>query len=95
MSASALTERPPRLFGDPPEKLGHPGARRPTGRPAGARRPVESSDGGRLTLGRRLDGVWEGLLAGGAVECPLCLGRMALPARGLSARCADCGSSLH
>ncbi len=84
MSASALAERPPRLFGDPPEKLG----------PPGARRPVESSGGGRLTLGRKLDGVWEGLRAGGAVECPLCLGRMA-PATGASARCADCGSSLH
>ena len=85
MSASALAERPPRLFDDPPEKLG----------PPGARHPDESSGGGRLTLGRKLDGVWEGLRADGAVECPLCRGRMALPAGGDRARCAECGSSLQ
>ena len=85
MSAAALADRPQRLFGDPPEKLG----------PPGAPHPVESSGGGRLTLGRKLDGVWEGLRAGGAVECPVCLGRMALSAAGANARCADCGSSLH
>ena len=85
MTAAALAERPPRLFDDPPEKLG----------PPGAARPVDSSGGGRLTLGRKLDRVWEGLHADGAVECPLCLGRMVLPAAGASARCADCGSSLH
>ncbi len=84
MSAT-VAERPPRLFDDPPEKLG----------PPGAPRPVETSGGGRLTLGRKLDRVWEGLRAGGVVECPLCLGHMVLPAAGGNAQCADCGSSLH
>ena len=58
-------------------------------------RPAEcpaSLDGGRLTLERQLDSVWEGLRAAGAAECPVCRGRMegAGPAR-----CGDCGSELH
>ena len=84
MSATALIERPPRLFVDPPRKLGS----------AGVRRPSDSSDGGRLTLEQRLDGVWEGLRAGGAAECPLCRGPMTQAAREVAATCADCGSSL-
>ena len=36
----------------------------------------ECSDGGRLTLEQRLDGVWEGLHAAGAADCPVCGSRM-------------------
>ncbi|MEA2422156.1 MAG: hypothetical protein QOF55_1255 [Thermoleophilaceae bacterium] len=51
------------------------------------------SDGGRLTLEQRLDGVWEGLHAAGVAQCPLCEGRMESDGDGL-ARCGGCGSSL-
>jgi len=85
VSPATLTERPARLFGDPPRKLGS----------AGVRRPTESSGGGRLTLEQRLDSVWEGLHAGGAAECPVCRGRMERSAAGGgAAACGDCGSSL-
>jgi hypothetical protein len=51
------------------------------------------SDGGRLTLEQRLDGVWEGLHAAGVADCPVCGGRM--EATGDAAgRCGGCGSSL-
>jgi len=85
VSGAALAERPPRLFVDPPRKLGS----------AGVRRPSESSGGGRLTLEQKLDGVWEGLRAGGAAECPLCRGPMAGVTAEAGARCGDCGTSLH
>ncbi|MEJ7751030.1 MAG: hypothetical protein WKF32_06240 [Thermoleophilaceae bacterium] len=84
MSGATMAERPPRLFVDPPRKLGS----------AGVRRPSDSSGGGGLTLEQRLDGVWEGLCADGAAECPLCRGRMARAAGEGCATCADCGSSL-
>ena len=51
-----------------------------------------SSDGGRLTLGQKLDSVWEGLLAAGAAGCLVCGGRMERGAT--SARCDGCGSTL-
>jgi hypothetical protein len=51
------------------------------------------SDGGRLTLEQRLDGVWEGLHAAGVAECPVCGGRMEDDG-GDSGRCGGCGSSL-
>jgi ribosomal protein L37AE/L43A len=51
------------------------------------------SDGGRLTLEQRLDGVWEGLHAAGAAECPLCGGRMEETDEG-AGRCGGCGTSL-
>jgi hypothetical protein len=47
------------------------------------------SDGGRLTLEQRLDGVWEGLRAAGVAECPICAGRM-----DAAGRCGGCGSTL-
>ncbi len=50
------------------------------------------SDGGRLTLGQMLDGVWEGLRAAGAAICPLCGGRMRR--HGAGGTCTGCGSSL-
>ncbi len=53
-----------------------------------------ASAGGRLTLGQLLDGVWEGLHAGGAAECPVCRGQMTAAAGTGAARCADCGTTL-
>lgn len=50
------------------------------------------SDGGRLTLGKHLHSVWEGLHAAGAAGCPVCGGRM--ERHGASASCAGCGSVL-
>ena len=51
-----------------------------------------SSDGGRLTLGQKLDSVWEGLLAAGAAGCLVCGGRM--ERSGGAAHCGGCGSTL-
>jgi hypothetical protein len=85
MSGAALAERPQRLFVDPPPRVGSTGVGRPHG----------SSNGGRLTLEQRLDGVWEGLHAEGVAECPLCRGRMARGAGAGAATCADCGASMN
>jgi hypothetical protein len=54
------------------------------------------SDGGRLTLEQRLDGVWEGLHAAGVADCPLCAGPMEAAGEGAArcGRCGRCGSSL-
>jgi hypothetical protein len=49
------------------------------------------SGGGRLTLEQLLDGVWEGLQADGAAECPLCSHRVTR--KGAVARCGSCGST--
>ncbi len=49
------------------------------------------SGGGRLTLEQKLDGVWVGLRADGAAECPVCRGHMVAGASGC---CCDCGSRL-
>jgi hypothetical protein len=51
------------------------------------------SDGGRLTLGDRVDSVWEGLRAVGAATCPLCGGRMERQATG-KGHCRGCGSTM-
>ena len=50
------------------------------------------SDGGGLTLARKLDSVWEGLLAAGAAGCPVCGARMVRAAG--AGRCVSCGSGL-
>lgn len=50
------------------------------------------SEGGRLTLGHRVQSVWEGLLATGAAGCPLCGGRMEIA--GSTGRCGGCGTEL-
>ena len=57
------------------------------------RERANCSDGGRLTLEQRLDGVWEGLHVAGAADCPLCGARMEGMGDG-SARCGGCGSTL-
>lgn len=67
-------------------------------RPAARRRPGEaghqerSPSGGRLTLERKLESVWEGLSVTGAAACPLCEGEMGLEAG--AGTCARCGTRL-
>jgi hypothetical protein len=51
------------------------------------------SDGGRLTLEQRLDGVWEGLHAAGVADCPVCSSKMEGTGDG-AAKCGGCGSVL-
>ena len=51
------------------------------------------SDGGRLTLEQRLEGVWEGLHAAGVADCPICDARME-GTGDAAARCGGCGSVL-
>jgi ribosomal protein S27AE len=53
---------------------------------------LRRSDGGRLTLEQRLDRVWEGLLAAGAADCPLCGSEM--ERHGDAGRCGSCGTTL-
>ena len=53
----------------------------------------QCSDGGRLTLEQRLDGVWEGLHAAGVAQCPVCHGRMESAGAG-AGRCGGCGTTL-
>ena len=50
------------------------------------------SDGGRLTLERRLDCVWEGLHAVGVADCPMCGSHMQHGHGG--GRCGGCGTSI-
>ena len=56
-------------------------------------RSLNCSDGGRLTLEQRLDGVWEGLRAAGVAECPVCGSRMDGAGDGVG-RCGGCGATL-
>jgi len=58
---------------------------------ADSERGESVSDGERLTLGRKLDSVWEGLLAAGAAACPVCSGRM--ECAGDEGHCEGCGST--
>jgi hypothetical protein len=48
--------------------------------------------GGRLTLEQKLGRVWEGLLAAGAADCPLCGAEM--ERAGAGGRCGGCGTTL-
>ena len=56
-----------------------------------ARRRSGERPGGGLTLGQKLDRVWEGLHAAGAAECPVCQARMTAEAVPV---CFGCGSRL-
>jgi hypothetical protein len=90
--SDALAER--RALGTDPLRL-FDDARRRT--PAGVPWRQDDFGGGRLTLERRLESVWEGLTAAGEAECPLCRGRMTRPAGAAAtepAHCGDCGSTL-
>ena len=78
--------------------LGSSTVERPRGEPLDLlertrRERANCSDGGRLTLEQRLDGVWEGLHAAGVADCPVCGARMEGAADG-RANCGGCGSSL-
>jgi hypothetical protein len=59
---------------------------------AGRRQHRARPGGDGLTLERKLAGVWEGLLAAGAAECPVCAGTMTRS--GAAGDCSSCGSSL-
>jgi hypothetical protein len=59
--------------------------------PAGLEK-TRTSDGGRPTLGRKLELTWEGLRAAGVAVCPLCGGRM--ERRAGAGRCGCCGTKL-
>jgi hypothetical protein len=56
-------------------------------------RSTNCSDGGRLTLEQRLDGVWEGLRAAGVADCPVCGHRMGAVGDGTGC-CGGCGATL-
>ena len=72
------------LFKDVSRKLGR----------TGATPDRNGSDGGGLTLQRRLDDVWEGLHADGAAECPVCSGTLSRSGDGDAAHCGTCGTQL-
>jgi ribosomal protein L37AE/L43A len=57
------------------------------------RERTHCSDGGRLTLEQRLDGVWEGLHAAGVAACPMCGSRMTASGDG-GGHCGGCGTTL-
>ena len=82
---SALVTRPRRLRDSSSCTVGRTGAL------SGASAP---SGGDGLTLEQLLEGVWEGLRAGGAAECPVCHGSMRLSPGAASAQCAGCASAL-
>ncbi|MBA3422022.1 MAG: hypothetical protein H0U12_09065 [Thermoleophilaceae bacterium] len=76
--------------GPEPEQRAEPAARGPAV-PRGERGP--RSGGDRLMLEDHLERIWEGLLAVGAADCPVCMSRM--EAFGESAACGSCGAGLY
>ncbi|MDQ3241366.1 MAG: hypothetical protein WKF33_12680 [Thermoleophilaceae bacterium] len=81
----ALPGSPPGWL-DPDPDPGSPG-------PATARGERDPRSGGdRLSLEAHLERIWEGLLAVGAAECPVCAGP--LQPRENHAACRTCGSTL-
>ena len=79
MSALAAPPRPAQLSLAPEGGSGHERLRR--------------SDGGRPTLEQRLDRVWEGLLAAGAAECPMCGAEMERTTAD-AGTCTGCGTTI-
>ena len=67
---------------------------RTIGRASASRCAPDGSDGGRLTLGRKLECVWEGLRADGAAECPVCHGTIVPRGSGSSGYCRDCDARI-
>ena len=57
-------------------------------RPVARRQPIGCSDGDRPTLEQQLSGVWEGLLAAGVADCPVCGAEMR------RSGCTGCGTVL-
>ncbi len=78
------------LVGDGPERLRRED--RDCDRPR--RESARCAGGDRLTLEQRLDRVWEGLLAAGVAECPVCAARMQRASDGRAGVCGGCGSSV-
>ena len=72
-----------------PGRSDEPAAADPA-RKRGERGPCFGGD--RLTLEERLERIWDGLLAAGATECPVCEGR--LECFGGQGVCGDCGAVL-
>jgi hypothetical protein len=60
----------------------------------GPRERGSCAGGGRLTLEERLSSVWEGLLAAGQAECPVCGERMERQPHMPAGACAGCGTAL-
>jgi hypothetical protein len=58
--------------------------------PGSGHRPRSGGEG--LTLETRISRVWEGLLAAGLAECPVCGGE--LERLGSAGHCLSCGSEL-
>ena len=56
------------------------------------RQPLGCSDGDRPTLEQHVSRVWEGLLAAGVADCPVCGAEMRRA--GDAGRCGGCGSAL-
>jgi hypothetical protein len=61
-------------------------------RPSARRQPIGCSDGDRPTLEQHVSRVWEGLLAAGVADCPVCEAQMHRAGGG--GRCAGCGTTL-
>ena len=73
-------------------EVGEP-MRRDAAKPRSSRRqPIGCSDGDRPTLEQQVSRVWEGLLAAGVADCPVCGSEM--QRTGDAARCGACGSTL-
>jgi hypothetical protein len=87
MLATKASRRRPGKAGLPLDFRSAEADKTPARRPGGA-----CSDGDRLTLSARIEGVWEGLLAAGAAECVVCHSRMDW--LGDHGRCSACGTSL-
>jgi hypothetical protein len=58
------------------------------------RQRSQCADGNRLTLGQSLDSVWEGLVAVGAADCPMCGTRMERAGEDAGGSCGGCGTTL-
>ena len=56
------------------------------------RQRSQCADGNRLTLGQSLDRVWEGLVAVGAADCPMC--GTAMERSGAGGSCGNCGTTI-
>jgi len=65
----------------------------PTGPREAGHEPHPRSGGDRLTLEASLERIWEGLLAAGAAECPICGGALEWSRHG--GACSGCDSRIH
>jgi hypothetical protein len=61
-------------------------------RTSARRQPIGCSDGDRPTLEQHVSRVWEGLLAAGVADCPVCGAEMRR--EGDAGQCGGCGTVL-